>query len=664
MVRTLQRVDVSRRGEVAQSPDLQRLLAVATSPHLACGFVHRGVLPVARDALAIALHATPDSEWNVPTCSRQRRARQSAQRRARGASEPCGRPRKSRYPWPQPDFMTKTNGACWAATGALCVVALALLWPVLSYESVGLDDASLLSEFSGADLARIWARDHFGHLRPVKNVLFWLVARDAELLPSIRVLVLAAAAGSALMLQLLATQVLGSRWWGLLAAACWLLNPTTASVAAWLAASNYVLALFFALAYVLLAGRSPLGDAWADRLVMVAAHVALLLAALSHELCLLAPLLLLVTRSPGVRFPSLQRRTAVLTLAAAVPVSAVVLLQALGRGVDVAYRTATHSNVVLFLSSARYAFSNLRLWYWQRGAFGVLLTDEPGEQGRLSALAWLALAAVVAALAWVWRRDPASRLGIAWVAAFLLPLVNLVPLGNTPIAVHYLYLSGPGLALLLSRAAQRCVDRLSVVPRLRALPAAVVVLLVVLWLPEFQSSVSAWSDTAQLYGATLKNHPANVEARANLVSAYLEQGQLGRADELLVESLRIAPNDPALVGNRFELLWRMERWADALALLDAHDTLRGDDYLYRRGRILEALGRPLEALAPYAVVSAKATEPELRFAAGYQRATILVNAGRLAEAKQQIERMLKEFPDDPRLQLTYRVMTEQLDGAE
>src|SRR5688572_4500963 len=155
--------------------------------------------------------------------------------------------------------MSKANAAYWAATGALYLTALALLWPVLSYAPLGLDDASLLSEFSGAELARIWARDHFGHLRPIKNLLFWLLARDADLLGPLRFAVLVTAAGTGAMLQQLSTQVLGSRWWGLLAAACWLLNPVTASPVAWLAASNYVLALFFTLTYLLLAGRPQLG---------------------------------------------------------------------------------------------------------------------------------------------------------------------------------------------------------------------------------------------------------------------------------------------------------------------------------------------------------------------------------------------------------------------
>jgi hypothetical protein len=307
-------------------------------------------------------------------------------------------------------------------------------------------------------------------------------------------------------------------------------------------------------------------------------------------------------------------------------------------------------------SSARYALKNLRLWYWQRGAFGVLMQDDPGTMRWLSAISWPALLVVVGAAVTVWRRDSTSRLGIAWVAVFLLPVVNLVPLGNTPVSMHYLYLPGVGLALLLGRGVMSVIERTEPRSMTRALASACGLSIVALWLPEYIQTVSAWSSGTSLYASTLRNHPENVEVRANLVAAYMQQDELAEADALLVESLQIAPGDPALVGNRFELLWQMRRWAEALAFLDSHETLRGEEFLYRRGKLLEALGRPLDAIPVYAQVADKAVAPNLRFAAGYQRATILVNVGRLAEAKRAIEGMLAEFPDDARLHLTYRAM--------
>lgn len=67
LVRSLQRVDVARRAEVSSLPEFQRLLAVATSPHLAATFIHDGLLPLARDALAIALNDTPAPQWSIST---------------------------------------------------------------------------------------------------------------------------------------------------------------------------------------------------------------------------------------------------------------------------------------------------------------------------------------------------------------------------------------------------------------------------------------------------------------------------------------------------------------------------------------------------------------------------------------------------------------------
>jgi hypothetical protein len=139
--------------------------------------------------------------------------------------------------------MTSTNGVYWGATAALYVLALALLWPTLTHGIVGLDDASLLREFAEAPFSSVFARDHFGHLRPIKNLLFWSLGRDVDQLGVVRAILLLAALASGAVLQRLATSITGGRWWGLLAAAAWLLNPTTAATVAWLSAANYVLAL-------------------------------------------------------------------------------------------------------------------------------------------------------------------------------------------------------------------------------------------------------------------------------------------------------------------------------------------------------------------------------------------------------------------------------------
>ena len=270
--------------------------------------------------------------------------------------------------------------------------------------------------------------------------------------------------------------------------------------------------------------------------------MSLLLAALSHELCLLLPLLLLGARADGdARVPG-KRRAATL-LGALVPLALVAALHAQGRSVDLAYRAANHPKALLALSSARYGFANLRLWFWQPGSFGVLLTDAPEESMGLSVICWLAWLALVGFCVWTWRRDPASRFSLLWVGIFLLPMINLVPLGNTPVAMHYLYLPGAGLTLFLCRNAQRLSAwlRAHASPRGRALPAGFVCALIAAWLPEYRSSVKAWASAPLLYERTLENHPTNVEARANLAAAYLERDMLQEADALLTDSLRIAP---------------------------------------------------------------------------------------------------------------------------
>jgi hypothetical protein len=237
-----------------------------------------------------------------------------------------------------------------ASVGVYALAAF-LLWPTLDFGTVGLDDASLLQVFSNAPFASVWGRDHFGHFRPLKNLLFWCLSRDMEQLPLVRGGLAAIVLVSAALLQRLATTLFGGRWWGLMAATFWLLNPTTAGTVAWIAAANYPLALFFVLIYLALSTRAPLNGAWASKLVVAGAFLALVAAALCHELALTAPILVLATPPKRIGLPALGRRPFVLALAAFMSAGFVVVARFFAAGVDVAYRSATYPTGQLAFSS-------------------------------------------------------------------------------------------------------------------------------------------------------------------------------------------------------------------------------------------------------------------------------------------------------------------------
>jgi tetratricopeptide (TPR) repeat protein len=182
-------------------------------------------------------------------------------------------------------------------------------------------------------------------------------------------------------------------------------------------------------------------------------------------------------------------------------------------------------------------------------------------------------------------------------------------------------------------------------------PVVAYTLLVLLWLPEYNRTINLWKDEVALYTASLENHPGNIEVRANLSGHYLDSNQLNKAAELLKESLTMAPHDPVLVKNRFEQLWQTGPASLALSFLDKHKELCGADYLYRRGRLLEATGKLAEAIESYQKAAAQAKDPELRFTAGIQHAKLLYESGDAEKGKRILKGLIREFPDRPELEL-------------
>jgi tetratricopeptide (TPR) repeat protein len=263
---------------------------------------------------------------------------------------------------------------------------------------------------------------------------------------------------------------------------------------------------------------------------------------------------------------------------------------------------------------------------------------------------WLA----VLLFAWLlWkrcRRDEHVVLALAWLLLFLLPLVNLIPIGNTPVAQHYLIIPSIGLAWLVARAAAA----LAPTP----LAAAVVAGLLLAWQPAFRQSVHAYASTTSLYETTLANYPNNIEARVNLIAAYENTAQLDKARTLLDSSLQLAPDHPGLLKNQLSMLFREQRFPDALAVLDRHpETVSADPELnLRRALVLKQLGREREAEPIFQRIFSEPTAPELHLVAGFQLANIWAQTRRFQEAQTLLRRLHAEFPDNQDVSITLQLI--------
>jgi tetratricopeptide (TPR) repeat protein len=526
-----------------------------------------------------------------------------------------------------------------------------LFWPSLAYEPSSLDDYSQLKNAGARTFAQLLDYDQFGHFRPVKNLLFWLLSHDVGHIGPWRVAILAVFIGSIAIVQALASRLLGSRFAGLAVAALWSLNPTTATVVCWLSTANLVLCLFGSLVYVCLAARALAQPRMArrERVAIAIALLALLLAALSHELALLAPIALLA-HSRALAVGTKPRWTHPVFSGSAMCIACFVALGASSHGTASVYRAQHEPAWQLAGSAARYFATNTLAWFWPRGQFGVLLSDTPSQHVVAAALCWVVLLMAAVAAWTLRRRDRVLALGLAWFALFLVPVSNFVPLGNTPVAPHYLYMPGVGLALALTRALQLLypyVQRRSARGAF-ALGVGLMFSIGSAWLPETQHVITAWRNDETLFSATVDNYPDAVEPLINLASFELRAERYAQAKSLLERAQRLAPKDAMVVRNMFSLLWQTEPPQAALGLLDQHPELEDEpEFLIRRGEALERLDDHEAARAAFQRAfdgTDSATHSEERLAAGYRLMVESLRTQDIARAREVAEQLLREYP--------------------
>ena len=525
------------------------------------------------------------------------------------------------------------------ACAALYIGLLVLYWPSLSFAPLRLDDQRQLAHVASADWQPL-APDPFGHVRPLKQLLFrGFAAADGALGPW-RAAVLAGLLLCVALVQRLAAAVSGSRALGLATAVAFAINPTLSSVVCWLSAVNVLLCALLVLLYIELGARAA---ASGTRAPLVLACALLALALLASEVALLAPVALwLRLRAAPPIAPAASLKP--LWLGSALCALGFLALRLAAHEAAPLYRAAAAPAWLLAASSLRYALENAALWLWPFTTSGVLLVDAPAEKLLASALCAVL---VIAAGALVYRMRARARViafGLAFCALFLLPYCNLIPLGNSPVALHYLCLPSIGLALALCGAIARGLARMPA----KARPAAhaVLVALALAFIPETRALIAAFGDERLLYARTIANHPDNVEALVNLGSVELSRGELARAEPPLERARALAPHAEGVVRNGFVLRMQQRRPDAALALLEAQPGLDDDTGMQRgKGEALQRLGRPVEAIAAFERAFAIAGDRDQRFEAGYQLLGALLSQGELDRARALFARLWVEYPD-------------------
>ena len=493
------------------------------------------------------------------------------------------------------------------------ILLLVLVWGrAVSFEFTTWDDDvnvtrnPLLNPPIARSLGAIWTAPYSGLFIPVTYTLLavesaasrWVGGAGAAADPRVF-------HGGNLLLHLACTCLvfrLLRRWVGAdlpawIGAAIFGVHPLQAESVAWVSETKGLLATLFALAAIDL----HTGTARDRPMRVLGAMVCYLLAILSKPAAVAAPLAAFVVDFVLLRRPA---RSSALRL---VPWLAIAALAALLTKSQQPDRLAGE---VLPVFARPIVAVDALAFYLAKIVWPVSLGIDYGRtparvlSSGAGSWTWIAPVAIAALLAV--RRDRQLGAAALLVAAWLLPILGLVPFAQqytSTVADRYVFAAMTGVAL----AAATWVARTGRSWRLVAGGALVAVLAATSFV-----QASRWRTSDALYRAALRVNPASAAAHGNLGSLLLAQGKLDES---------MAHFDAALASNP-----------------------RHVPSLLGRGDVLSQTGRPDEAIAT--LEAALRLAPEF-VPTSLHLADALVAAGREEEAVQQLTAAHELHPDDP-----------------
>ncbi|HTY09216.1 MAG TPA: tetratricopeptide repeat protein [Candidatus Edwardsbacteria bacterium] len=243
---------------------------------------------------------------------------------------------------------------------------------------------------------------------------------------------------------------------------------------------------------------------------------------------------------------------------------------------------------------------------------------------------------------WRWREHRMAS-GSAWLYVIgLLPVLQLVPVGDAVTADRYFYLSSIGVFLGLSWGAARLWERWRGSVRAQSIAVVSVLALASLGFVSHQRT-RVWESGFTLFGDILDKYPNVPSAYNNLGTLYAHQGDTVRAAAMYTMALTLDPDLPASWYNRGNLWYSAGQWDSACAcytrsLALDRSYVRAYD---NRGAVLNRLGRDREALADFE----RALELEHDNVRAWANAGgIYLNQGRLEQARNHFERAIALDP--------------------
>jgi len=192
--------------------------------------------------------------------------------------------------------------------------------------------------------------------------------------------------------------------------------------------------------------------------------------------------------------------------------------------------------------------------------FGVkVLYDIDSSPALYLRLSSLLLLIAIASAAVYFRKERETGFSACWFFLFMLPVANIIPLGDTVMADRYAYFSLMGFSLALAYAISKATSRVAV--------ALLIGICVCFALVDFQRN-RIWKDNFSFFTQMTKDAPELSIGFQNLGVYHLIKGDTGKAQKYLAEAYPKKGASIKVVQQLLAIYLETNRLDEALTLLN------------------------------------------------------------------------------------------------
>jgi tetratricopeptide (TPR) repeat protein len=248
----------------------------------------------------------------------------------------------------------------------------------------------------------------------------------------------------------------------------------------------------------------------------------------------------------------------------------------------------------------------------------------PGITGGV--LIYVLLFILVISCMYYFRKFATVSFSSFWFFAFMLPVLNIIPLGDTVVAERYMYIALAGFAIFIGAVSERF-------PKLYFFPALILVALLFSLVVINRNPV--WKNDFNLFSDGVKKSPDSPFVHNNLGTTYEAQGRLDEAMHAFQTSIKLKPDYHKSHNNLGNVYKAQNRIDEAIKEYLITIKLRPDyaDAHYNLGISYKAQDRLDEAASSY--------QTAIKLRPGHPFAHN--NLGNVYKAQNKIDDAIKEY---------------------